>query len=152
MYKRIPNYDGAITRHPIYARWRSMIQRCYNPKSQRYKSYGGRGITVCDEWRNSSYTFIIWALNNGYEKGLSIDRIDNNGPYAPSNCHWTSLTENNRNKQSTLFITAFGETKRLAEWAEDPRCKVSRRLLRLRIFKLGWPIDTAILTPAGVHR
>ena len=74
-----------------------MYKRCYNPKSVRYSRYGGRGITICDEWFNSRITFFEWALNNGYDNSLTIDRIDNDKGYSPENCRWVSYETQNQN-------------------------------------------------------
>jgi len=71
-----------------------MKQRCYNPNNRSYKTYGGRGIKVCDEWRDNFMAFHDWAIANGYEEGLTIDRIDNDGDYEPNNCRWITLQEN----------------------------------------------------------
>ena len=82
----------------LYVAWRNMRIRCYNPKDKRYERYGGRGITVCDEWRNSFEAFRDWALSNGYSDELTIDRIDTNGSYNPSNCRFITRAENNANR------------------------------------------------------
>lgn len=74
--------------------WNGMKQRCYNPNNRSYKTYGGRGIKVCDEWRDNFMAFHDWAIANGYEEGLTIDRIDNDGDYEPNNCRWITLQEN----------------------------------------------------------
>ena len=84
--------------------WNSIKKRCYNPNSQEYKNYGGRGIKMCDEWRNSSKAFIEWALNNGYSIGLDVDRIDNNGNYEPSNCQFLTRSENVLKEKRKLTI------------------------------------------------
>lgn len=79
--------------------YKDMMSRCYNKKRLCYDNYGGRGIAVCEEWRTDSNVFCEWALVNGYEEGLTIDRIDNDKGYAPDNCRWTTVTEQNRNKR-----------------------------------------------------
>jgi hypothetical protein len=79
-----------------------MKQRCHNPKNSRYQDYGGRGITVCDEWLNSFTSFYDWSIANGYRDDLSIDRIDNDKGYSPDNCRWATVLEQNRNKRRTL--------------------------------------------------
>ena len=83
----------------LYEVWKSMKARCNNLNNKRYSSYGGRGITVCDEWRESFQAFYDWAMINGYREGLSIDRIDNDGNYEPSNCRWATASEQQKNKR-----------------------------------------------------
>jgi hypothetical protein len=94
--------DGGKT-HPLYDLWRAIHKRCYSPQYKCAYRYGGRGIKVCDEWHNSE-TFIAWALVNGWRQGLQIDRRNNDGDYEPSNCHFVTSAENNRN-QSTTKLT-----------------------------------------------
>jgi len=86
----------------LYTKWNGIKARCYNKKNPKYHRYGGRGITVCDEWLNSYIDFKDWALNNGYADGLSIDRIDNNGNYKPSNCTFITVTDNSRKTSKTV--------------------------------------------------
>jgi len=87
--------EGGAVR--LYRIWKGIKSRCFNPKQQNYKRYGGKGIKICDEWKNSYLTFKSWALANGYRHNLTIDRIDSDGNYCPENCHWLTLSENSRN-------------------------------------------------------
>lgn len=96
-----PNYDLMTTIRNIKVRMSNMRYRCYNKNSKDYQNYGGRGITICDEWLDpyEGYErFVEWSLNNGYKKGLEIDRKDNDGNYTPENCRWVTRSENQRNK------------------------------------------------------
>lgn len=132
---------------PLYKRWVGMTSRCTNPNEPGFKNYGGRGIVVCQEWREY-VVFRKWALANGYSQELQIDRIDNNGNYGPDNCHFVTSKENNRNRRSTRMVTAFGETKCLNAWIEDERCKISRRGLMHRL-NSGIPPEEAISTESS---
>ena len=80
-----------LTETQLYRCWANIITRCTNPASKSYQQYGGRGITVCDEWANSFRQFAIWALSHGYEKTLQLDRVDSNGNYEPSNCRFVTV-------------------------------------------------------------
>lgn len=106
------------TETKLYKTWFNMKHRCYYPKSSHFEKYGGRGITVCDEWRKSFSAFEAWALSNGYKEGLSLDRIDGNGNYEPNNCRWADMTTQIRNRSCTRRATINGETHTLKEWAE----------------------------------
>lgn len=86
------------SRHPLYKVWANMCSRCENPKSSFYNRYGGRGVSVCSAWRSNPKVFIDWALCHGWEKGLQIDRVDNNGSYTPENCRIASVQTNLHNK------------------------------------------------------
>lgn len=108
---------SGLSRLPIYKVWQEMVRRCDNPNDANYQRYGGRGIKVYEEWKKPDI-FISWANSNGYKKGLSIDRIDNNGNYTEDNCKWSTKKEQARNTKSNVNITYEGETKTLAEWAE----------------------------------
>jgi hypothetical protein len=83
--------------HPIYRVWRDIKQRCYNKNNKGYKNYGGRGISMCEEWLNNPKEFIEWCLANGWKQGLEIDRINNDGNYEPVNCRFVTSRENNLN-------------------------------------------------------
>lgn len=129
----------------LYHIWDSMKARCYNEKHMAYKNYGGRGISICDEWRNSFEAFHTWALENGYSDELTIDRIDVNGNYEPSNCHWITANQQANNKRNTVYITISGVTKSAAQWARE--IGVSRSAIYSRI-KYGWP-ESRLLAPTG---
>ena len=85
----------------LYGIWSGMKTRCANPKNPGYKNYGGRGIAVCEEWRECFRVFQSWALENGYDENLSIDRINNNGNYEPSNCRWATHQQQAENKRQS---------------------------------------------------
>lgn len=88
-----------MSRTRIYITWRNMRVRCTNPKDKRWKDYGGRGITVCEEWKNNFKAFFDWAMSHGYEEHLTIDRIDVNGNYCPENCRFITRAENNKKRR-----------------------------------------------------
>ena len=89
------------SQHPLYVVRYEMIARCHNPNNKSYRYYGGRGITVCEEWRGDPRAFIDWALSCGWELGLHVDRIDNDGGYSPENCRFITRTQNMRNSSAT---------------------------------------------------
>lgn len=100
----------------LYRIWQGMKKRCNNINTACYDRYGGRGIKVCEEWNNSFESFFEWAMNNGYSKELTIDRIDNNGNYEPNNCKWSTNQEQCNNRRSNIKITIGNATKTLTEW------------------------------------
>ena len=102
----------------LYRCWQDMKNRCYNPSRKKYKIYGGRGITVCDEWKNNFENFFNWAKNNGYMENLTLDRINVNGNYCPENCRWATAKEQANNTRKNRKITINGTTKNLCEWLE----------------------------------
>jgi hypothetical protein len=107
-----------MSMHKLFDIYSGMKQRCYNKNNHAYKNYGGRGIKVCDEWVNNSKMFFEWALSSGYSNSLSIDRIDNDGNYEPSNCRWSSHKFQTRNRRITWNATIDSVTKPIAEWCE----------------------------------
>ena len=112
------NHKHKMSHTRLYEIWQGMKARCYNPNNSRYFDYGGRGITVCDEWREDFCEFSRWATESGYDKSLTIDRIDNNGNYSPENCRWADMKTQCRNRRSNINITIGNATKTLAEWCE----------------------------------
>lgn len=124
----------------------AMHDRCDREKSTAYKNYGGRGISVCQRWRSSFADFV--ADMGPRPAGAQLDRINNNGNYEPSNCRWASVAENAMNKRTTRNLTAFGETRHMAEWAR--LCGVSPSLIHLRL-KAGWAVEAAVTTAASLR-
>ncbi|MDT0753979.1 hypothetical protein [Mammaliicoccus sciuri] len=94
-----------------------MKGRCYSIKTHAYHRYGGRGIKVCDEWLNDFTNFYNWSIQNGYKKGLTLDRVDNNGNYAPSNCRWATKEEQANNTSKNVNLVYKGEIKTASEWS-----------------------------------
>jgi hypothetical protein len=124
----------------------SMRQRCYNPKCKAYKHYGGRGITICDEWLEDPKSFFNWSFANGYEEGLalSIDRIDNDGPYSPENCQWTSGEVQGNNRRNNVLLTHNGITLSISQWAKKLGVRVNQIYGRKR---RGWSDEKILTTP-----
>ena len=112
------NKTHGLTKTRLHNIWGAMKQRCYYPKSSHYHKYGERGIIVCDEWKNDFMSFYNWAMDNGYSDDLSIDRIDVNGNYEPSNCRWANNKVQANNKTTNRYITYKNETKTLKEWSD----------------------------------
>lgn len=138
----------------LYKIYVHMCRRCYYKKYQYYHRYGGRGIRVCDEWLNSYEKFKEWALANGYDYNAprgqcTLDRIDNDGNYEPSNCRWATLKEQLNNNSRNVWITANGETHNLQQWADI--LGVPHDTLRNRK-RYGWSDERIINTPIQVHR
>lgn len=127
--------------------WSQMKARCNSPGARNYDDYGGRGITVCQEWQDDFVPFMTWAMANGYSDKLQLDRKKNDQGYSPDNCRFVTQSRNCRNRRSNAMVTAFGETKCLADWHDDPRCKTTPVLIQARIKDLGWAPERAITTP-----
>lgn len=126
----------------IYSIWRDMLNRCYLPNRRAYKNYGGRGITVCEDWRGSFESFYE-DMGDPPSARHELDRIDNSRGYFKDNCRWATPRENGNNTRRNRRLTAFGETKTMSYWAEDPRCKVSYETLSTRIQR-GWKHEYAL--------
>lgn len=131
--------------HPVRMVWKNMVARCTDPDHIEYRRYGARGISVCDAWK-SLKSFHEWAIAAGWKKGLQIDRIDNGGNYEPGNCRIVDCVTNANNRRNNHHLTAFGETKTVAQWSRDHRCAVSQSTLAMRIWR-GTPHVEAISTP-----
>lgn len=131
----------------LYRIYRGMKTRCTNPKYTYWHRYGGRGISVCDEWQKFD-NFCDWALSSGYEErdlALSIDRIDVDKGYSPDNCRWATATQQANNTSRNHFISAFGKTMTIAEWAKETGIK--DRTIYCRVAKYGWTPEEAVSIP-----
>lgn len=135
---------------PIYFEWFQMVNRCHNPKAPNYDRYGGRGIYVCEEWRQSPEAFVAWVESiGGRPDGMTLDRIDNDGPYSPDNCRWASSAVQSRNKRSARMVTYKGKTQCLADWSKE--LGVARHILAERLNR-GWSVDRAFTEPIQHHK
>lgn len=136
---------GTKDGHPLYVVWVGIKQRCLNKKTPNYKNYGGRGIFVCEQWKKDFFSFYKWSINNGYKKGLQIDRIDNDGGYEPSNCRFVTPAENLRNTRLNRYI---GD-----ENLYDLSTKLfgTTNLINERL-KAGWTVEEAISKPKRKYR
>lgn len=112
----MPKNKG-YSKEPWYGSYRGMMARCENPKTHNYDKYGGRGIKVCEEWHDID-AFAEWVNKSNYEKGLTLDRIDVDGNYEPSNCRWATRKQQANNRRNSLMVTIDGVTKTLSEWAD----------------------------------
>ena len=115
--KRYPAKRHGLCTHPLNTMWCGIKERCLNQNADNFKWYGGRGITICDEWKEF-LPFYEWAINNGWQPGLTIDRIDVNKSYEPDNCRFIPMKKQFRNRRSNRRITVDGETHLQCEWEE----------------------------------
>lgn len=127
-----------------YKSYMGMFQRCYQENYEGYERYGGRGIKVCDEWHDIG-NFAEWVKTSNYQKGLTIERLDVNGDYCPSNCVWATPREQANNRSTTVMLTYNGQTRPLAEWADA--YGLNRHTLWSRLNKSHWTVEKALTTP-----
>lgn len=135
------NTTHGQTGTPMHNRWKAMIQRCENPNNSHYADYGGRGIRVCREWRESFEAFAR-DMGPGFSPELELDRIDVNGNYEPGNVRWVPPIVNARNKRRSRYLTFRGRTLTVAEWAE--LLGLNESTIRHRLDKSGWPVERAL--------
>ena len=134
--------------HPLYGIWSRMIDRCENPKDKKYEYYGGRGITVCDEWHNF-FNFVKWSDSvGGRPEGFTLDRINNDGNYEPSNCRWATRFQQSTNKSSNIVLDFNGESKTLVEWSISTGIKWYVLWNR---YKSGWSVEKILSTPPKIQ-
>ena len=134
-------HGGRGTR--LYYIWKTMRQRCNNPNCTKYRIYGQRGITICEEW-NDFAEFRKWAMSNGYAENLTIDRIDVNGNYEPSNCRWATAKEQSNNRRNTRYIEYLDERHTVSEWSQITG--FDSKLIWGRLSR-GWSAEKALTTP-----
>ena len=150
MKRRWHRHNQSHTR--LYKIFDDLIQRCTNQNAINYDRYGGKGIKVCDEWRNDFRTFKAWADSQGYDDEaerskerkdrLTLDRIDSSGNYCPENCRWSTYEQQIKNRSNTIRIKYAGEAKTLGEISEI--IGIDYSILYRRVIKYGWPIDRAL--------
>ncbi len=136
-----------VSGHPLFRKWLDMRNRCYWPKHNRFEHYGGKGVKVCDDWKDDFESFYKWAKSNGWKKRLTLDRIENDKDYCPENCRFRTKKQQNRNRTSNVKLTIDGDTKILIEWAE--KYKINPMTIKSRI-KRGWSEKDAVRTPVLV--
>ena len=128
----------------LYAVYSSMKARCRNKNNRNWHNYGGRGITVCEEWLNDFKAFYDWSINNGYSEGLTLDRIDNDKGYSPDNCRWATYETQQNNKRTNVYVMYKGETKTPSQLAH--KYGVNAKMVCQRV-RSGWDIERALTEP-----
>ncbi len=133
---------------PLYGVWSNMKQRCLCPTYKDYRHYGGRGIKIHPEWLDI-VKFVEWAFLSGYKQGLTLERKNNDGDYAPDNCRWATMAEQNSNTRKNRFFTMNGETLTVSQWARKFNMNMLTLVYRLNC---GWSIEQALMTPVKRHQ
>jgi hypothetical protein len=136
-------------KHPLYRRWKHMINRCHNPKAEGYKRYGGTGICVCDKWRKDFNAFL---KDVGMPKNPTdtLDRINPHGNYEPDNIRWADRTTQQRNRRDNIKVQYKGEERLLIELAEEHNIKYDT--VRTRMFARGWDVEKALTEPVHINQ
>lgn len=138
-----------LSKQKIYRIWGGIVARCHIPSQSGYKRYGGRGISVCDEWRKDFVQFYNWAIQNGYREDLTIERVDCNGDYSPQNCKWIPRSEQCNNTRQSHFITIDGKTLTIKQWSKE--IGISDKVIRCRL-RHGWNEHDAVMVPKMTGR
>lgn len=134
----------ALSKHPLYSVWLNMNRRCDYEKGNRFYRYGGRGITVCDQWKKNFVAFYEWSVNNGWAVGLELDRRENSGIYEPSNCRYVTREVNANNKDYNRMYVVNGERLSLTQLSK--KYGINKACLFARV-NYGWTIERALSTP-----
>ena len=141
-----------IYKSKLYNVLDAMKQRCHNLKHKEYHNYGARNIQICDEWMNGKegiVSFYNWAMSNGCKEGLSIDRINVNGNYEPSNCRWANMKVQSNNTRKNHVITHNNKTQTLQQWCEE--LNIKKNTLSGRLLK-GWSVEKALTTSVKQYK
>lgn len=141
---RISHTTHGMRKTRIYRIWSGMKDRCCNTKSKYWGNYGGRNITVCEEWKKSFESFLKWSNDNGYNDNLTIDRIDNNKGYSPDNCRWVTYKVQENNRSNNRILEYNGESHTVSQWSEITG--INQRVISQRLY-YGWCIDRIFNTP-----
>lgn len=143
------NTIHSLSNTVMYRRWLGMKNRCYIKSNKSYHNYGGRGVTVCDEWIDSFINFYNWSILNGYSDDLTLDRIDVNGNYEPNNCRYVTRKYQNVNKRNNHKITINGDTKTISEWSEISGRSHSVIIKRI---SMGVPYEDAVFKKRCIYK
>lgn len=144
------NIKHGLKNTRLYRIWSGMESRCYTKSNPAYDRYGGRGISMCQQWKKDFTAFYNWSMDNGYSKELSIDRINHNGNYEPSNCRWATPKEQNDNKRCNILITINGTILDLQQWCD--KIGIKRSAVNTRVRMCGWTYEKALSTPVRKHK
>lgn len=144
MERKYRNHTGIPENRRLYSIWKNMKRRCFDERCERYKDYGGRGITMCEEWASDFDAFADWAHAKEYEEGLTIERINNDGNYEPRNCKWITRREQAYNTRQNRLVTYHGETKPLIVWCNELNLPYDATHNRI---ESGWDVERAFTEP-----
>lgn len=139
-----PSYKHGGKGTRLYDIWCGMKSRCYNKNDSHYYRWGGRGIIICSAWLLDFSNFRDWAYKNGYAENLTIDRINNNGNYEPSNCRWITSAEQNNNQRTNRMITYKGKTQNMKQWSKE--LNINYGTLKSRLDDSHWSVEKAFET------
>ena len=144
------NTKHGLVKHPLYCTWVNIKNRCLNRTKKQYDNYGGRGITVCNEWKENFTIFYDWCIKNNWRWGLTVDRIDVNGNYCPENCKLSTDKEQSRNKRNTIYVDYMGNSIPLIDYCE--LLGVDYSTVRNRIKKYNWSLEKAVNTERRIDK
>ena len=145
--RKTSHFSHGMRHTRLYSIWTNMKTRCYNPKVSGFENYGGRGIAICNDWKDDFVNFYDWAMATGYNDNLTIERVDVNGNYEPKNCMWIEACEQSKNRRSNIYIELNGKVNTLKGWCNElglPYKIVHQRMKRRKLNpkeNLKWYID-----------